>query len=383
MKNKLIMLILIGIAICFFGMFITMLPHSFVMQHLELIYVGMVIIIFSVAMFPKIIKKVVKVNYKDYISLENIPANFEMIYDNLYRNHIAELEKLRKKIRWRKIIQYITYAYFFIGYFLVRTEQVIVSYSLANFLGITSILSFLVATIFTFLNIKHERKYKEAYKKEIVANFIKIVNDKLDYEPIANRCYTMEKDYKNATFDNKRFNRFYPDDYIEGYLEEEIFVKMCDIHIQNVTGSGKNRTTEEIFHGMFGFTNFNKSINTYLKISKNKLKILEKSDRIELDSEEFEKYFDVYSEDQNLTMRILTADTMEYLVDFYNKYHIDFEIVCRNNILYLRFFTGPMFEPKVFGNSMDKELLFVYYSILKFIVELTKKINITLKEIDI
>ena len=49
---------------------------------------------------------------------------------------------------------------------------------------------------------------------------------------------------------------------------------------------------------------------------------------------------------------------------FYNKYQIKYEIVFRENTIYMRFFTGAMFEPKIFGNSMDKELLLKYYCII-------------------
>ena len=62
-----------------------------------------------------------------------------------------------------------------------------------------------------------------------------------------------------------------------------------------------------------------------------------------MDSEEFEKIFDVFSKDKILAMQILTADVMESLIKFKNKYDIDFEIVLMNNNIYLRFFVSNMF----------------------------------------
>ena len=49
----------------------------------------------------------------------------------------------------------------------------------------------------------------------------------------------------------------------------------------------------------------------------------------------------------------------------------------------MSFFTGTMFEPKTFGSSMDKQLLFTYYSILQFISNVTKKVNKTLEDLEI
>ena len=135
------------------------------------------------------------------------------------------------------------------------------------------------------------------------------------------------------------------------------------------------------FQGLFSTINCNKNINTYIKITKNK--ILKTIDKIEMDSSNFEKIFDITSSDKILAMRILTSDTMEYLIEFYNQYKLDFEIVINNDTIYLRFFTGPMFEPKIFSSSMNKELLFMYYSVLKFVLEVTNKINSTIQELDI
>lgn len=80
-------------------------------------------------------------------------------------------------------------------------------------------------------------------------------------------------------------------------------------------------------------------------------------------------------------MRVLTSDVMNCLMDFYNNYELCFEIVFKDDNVYLRFFTGAMFEPKIFGNSMDKELLLMYYLILKSVVDVAKKLNYTLQEL--
>ena len=170
------------------------------------------------------------------------------------------------------------------------------------------------------------------------------------------------------------FNRYNYTDYIEGNLSDNIFIRMADIDVKFVSGSGKNRSVQNIFEGIFAVTDTNKNINGYVKISRNNL-IKDNDFRINMDSEEFEKNFDVFSKDKILAMQILTADVMESLIKFKNKYDIDFEIVLMNNNIYLRFFVSNMFEPKIFGSSMDKELIYIYYIILDFIVEITEKIN--------
>ena len=78
-----------------------------------------------------------------------------------------------------------------------------------------------------------------------------------------------------------------------------------------------------------------------------------------------------------------SQDDIVYLIDFYKKYNLDFEVIFKNDTIYMSFFTGTMFEPKTFGSSMDKQLLFTYYSILQFISNVTKKVNKTLEDLEI
>lgn len=47
-------------------------------------------------------------------------------------------------------------------------------------------------------------------------------------------------------------------------------------------------------------------------------------------------------------MQILTHDIMEDMVQFYNNCGINFEIVIRENRIYIRYNIGDIFEGKVF-----------------------------------
>ena len=349
----------------------------------KVMYFALIAVFFVLIFIIPYVYKRVKNNYKNNIATEDMPYEFRKIYMDLYNTHIVNLEKMRKKVRWRTVAQFTAFALFFVGYVFGKTGSVLISPTVDALLLIIGIISFFIGILLTYLNYKYVKKYKNTYKTEIIADFVKLLNDKLAYVPYFTTTSQIQKDYKEANFENRSFNRFSADDYIKGNLDTDITIKLVDIHLQNVTGSGRNRHTEEIFQGIFGLSKCNKNINTYIKVSKNKFKLFDNNARLEMDSQEFEKYFDIYSEDKILAMRILTADTMEYLIKFYEKYKLEFEIVFKNDKIYLRFFTGPMFEPKIFGNSMDKELLFVYYSILDFVLQVTKKVNKTLQEIEI
>jgi len=312
-------------------------------------------------------------NNKKINLAKNTTPEFEQIYKELYSENISFLENKRKKVKYNSFVYVIAFLVILTGMWFRNL-----------LLCLIGVVCFIVSLV---SSKKGEKDYKLTYKRNIINRFIKTVNNKLEYNSEVWDLSTLREEYKNANFNNESFNTFYADDYIYGQLDDKYYTQMSDLNIQRKEvhhhNGRRTETTIEIFKGIFSKTECDKDIGTYIKISKNQLKLFRNKDRVEMDSQEFEKYFDIYSENKILTMQILTSDVMTTLIDFYEKYKIDYEIVIRNNTIYMRFFTGAMFEPKVFGNSMDKKLLFSYFCILKFIVDVTKEINKALKEVEI
>lgn len=321
-----------------------------------------------------------KNKYSNCISLENAPEEFENLYNSLYENNIDILETRRKKIKRLIILQNISLFFFILGIYAFDT--VIISPIITLIILFIAMISLPVAILLFLHNSTLQKVYKNDYKINIINSFIQLLNCNLKYSPSATEADSILHDYKLAIFDKQDFNSSYIDDYIEGYLDDSTFVKMCDINVQYITGEGKSKNIKDLFQGMFALTNSNTDIKTYVRISRNQMMTSDKT-YVELDNSEFEKHFDVFSPNKILAMQILTSDVMECLIDFHNKYHLDFEITIRDNFIYLRFFTGSMFEPKIYGNSMDKQLLFTYFCISKFIIEVTQKINRTLKDLEL
>lgn len=322
--------------------------------------------------------------FKSKASKVKTSAEFNELYKKLYDSNIVNLEKTRKKVRLLTIIQIILMIFVGIAYVILDGDSDLLEYEIPRNLVIIGGISFLILIPVLIINHNIKSKYKATYKTEVLSNFFNLINNKLSYFPeYSDGNNLLQNSYKTAQFDNKKHNRCEIDDYIEGNLDENTFAKLCDINLEYESGSGKDKNTTKIFQGIFAITSCNKDIGTYVKISKDKFKFKAKPDLVQLDNQTFEKYFDVYSEDKIFALRILTPDIMELLMDFYTKYELDFEIVFRNENIYLRFFTGAMFEPRVFGNSMDRELIVLYSSILKFILELTKEVNHVLKEIEV
>ena len=319
--------------------------------------------------------------FKKYISLDNIPTEFENIYKTLYNKHISSLEIMRKKI-----INMIIYVFIFciiscIVFMFLAINLIL--YAKNSPTTVLTIFLVIIVLFYLFFESKiknYKNKYLNLNKEQIIPEFIKLVNNKLEYSASDISLYTIEHDYLRANFDKESYRLFKADDYISGFLDDETFVEMCDLTIQS---HNENECRHDIFRGMFVQAKYNKNIGAYMKVSLNKLKSFNSKDKVEMDSSEFEEYFDIYSDNKIVAMQILTSDIMQFLTDFYIKYKINYEIVFRNDTLYMRFFTGSMFEPTLLKNAMDKELLYMYYFIMNFIMDILKKVNKTLQDTEI
>lgn len=225
---------------------------------------------------------------------------------------------------------------------------------------------------------KYNGIYTNSYKEIIIKNFIENINSNLTYSP--NGKNELLNNYLDANFDNRSFNKFVTDDYIISSNEDGMLIELCNISLENV--SARNELLDLIYEGIFSTSFLNNRVYDEVTIKTNKV-LFKDTNIVEMDSSEFEKYFDVYSNSNILSMEILTHDIMEELVNFYVKYKIKFEIVIKNNNIYIRFDTGSMFEPNILRKSNDINTLWVYYSILNFVTNFSFKINKLLKDVEV
>lgn len=145
--------------------------------------------------------------------------------------------------------------------------------------------------------------------------------------------------------------------------------------------NGRKEIVKTIKQGIFAYTNYKANIPEEIRIKKNSMFIkLDDDNNIELDNDEFEKYFDVYAKSKIIAYQVLTHDVMQVLVDFYKKTAIDFEVILRNKSAYIMFYTGKIFEPQMFKKSTNMQILWVQYLIIEFITKLVVEINKALKD---
>ena len=238
----------------------------------------------------------------------------------------------------------------------------------------------ILSVIFSKTYIKYAKMYKEVIIKKLMNNFY----GNLEYFP--------QKQMPKYIYEEPKYigdyNRYSSDDYMEAVLNDKYSIQMAEVETVKVerrsnSRGGSSTTTTTIFHGLFAKIIMDKSINGEVRILRNGSANFDKK-QLRMDSSEFEKYFDVSASDKILGMRLLTADVMEELIAFVNKTNIRYDVVIKNDILYLRFRCGRMFEPSNFKKGhLDQETLRKYFYMLNLTYNLSNKIIKTVEEFEV
>lgn len=229
---------------------------------------------------------------------------------------------------------------------------------------------------------KDVAQFNKDYKEKVINKMLENFIEELDYIPLKSLPSNV---YDEAKYGG-HYNKYYSDDYFEGKINGQKIV-MADLLVQEETrtkdkdGNEETETTT-IFNGLFGKINIDKSINANMTITKDHGFSFFNKQKLEMDSFEFEKVFNVYTDNDIISMQLLTADIQEDILELYNKYKISFHITIMNNKMYVLFNTGSMFE--VFSTKRSpNEVLEKYFEIMKFIYKLVDKIIITIENTQI
>ena len=219
---------------------------------------------------------------------------------------------------------------------------------------------------------KNLDEFKNEFKKAIIKKIVYYICPKLQYQYDGNS--NMFETYSSIFPKNDEYNGFETSDYIYGEMNG-IHFQICKISLLNFYGEKSDRELHSLDTFLFSQNELNFSSPSIIILKPNNYFYTYNTERIQMDDEEFEKYFDVFSDSDMITMQILTHDVMEELVSFYTQYRCKFEIIIKDNKLFIKFLTGDVFNPKVLKKITDSDLLWTYYTILNFVTRLCIKIN--------
>lgn len=250
------------------------------------------------------------------------------------------------------------------------------------FILVLNIIIFVVVSIFR-VNTKKQIQYNAKYKKMIIKKIISNFYDELKYYP---NKPMLESIYQKLEYEV--YNKYESDDYFEAKIKNRYNIQMANILTEeeekhkNEDGEIETETTTK-FYGLFAQITMEKSINSELVIMPNG-ELTGLKSQLNMDFSEFEKNFDVKASNPIIGMQLLTSDVMEELILFAKKTNMIYDVIIKDNILYLRFHSGEMFEPLNFKKGpLDKETLREYFYMLNFTYNLSNKLIKVVEETEI
>ena len=285
--------------------------------------------------------------------------NFKEIYDDIYSSVGTELEEKRKKANNKMIL--------ILGIFIISTIVVIFGTSLKS----SPVFPIVLILGIIFLSIAISKSYKDyklSFKQKLINSIVKKCNPNLKYlykEGITSR------EYAESRFDS-RWDRYHTEDLIEGELENGSILRMAEVHTEvehtSTDSDGHTQTTYvTTFFGLFGTITLDINTNLDFMIKDNSKLAKFNKNRIEMESSEFEKYYDVFSkgaEVRQKSMELLTPEVIEEFVKIRNLFKKSLNVRVYNNKIYFRIWVGDIFEPPTFKSSVNFDMLYKYFLII-------------------
>lgn len=233
-----------------------------------------------------------------------------------------------------------------------------------------------VALIFNKKHTEFIPIFKEKVIKKMINNFL----DDVKYFPNMGMPQDIYKEVKYEYYD-----RYNSDDYAEGNLNGKYYTELAEIKTEEkkeVRDEDGHTTTvyKTVFCGLFEKVFIEKSIKSNLRITMRS----GYANKLEMDSSEFEKIFNVYASNKIIGMQILTADIMNDILEFLNYTENEFDIYINEDEIYFRFHGGKLFEPRFrWKKILDEKSLRSYYNILLFTYNITNKIIKAVNDVEI
>lgn len=219
-------------------------------------------------------------------------------------------------------------------------------------LVIISLITALVFIVTFFIELIIAKKLK----KEMMQKLSLDINN-FRYEPDKG----LEKRYFDAANFIKNYNKYSACDYMSGSLESGKSFAISEIVVKNEQRDREGRQSEFIlFSGIFGMMtanneyNFDLNItpdfnNKYLNQMMNDLKKMLGANKnvVRLENPEFERYFEVYSDNQVEARKVLTINFMEKLLNLRKKMKKKITVIYKSRIIYFFIEKGTIINEKL------------------------------------
>ena len=281
-------------------------------------------------------------------------SNFDTLYNQVYSETFKELSKSLRPAKLKLLI--------------ITIILTIILFNKPIFILLV-VPTFLISIL--LLNHTSTQKYRNLYKSLVLQRFIQLYDKNLKYIP--------DKGISNTIYNEAEFEKcevYTSEDLIYGKLDNyEIKMAKIDNEKVSLTSDGNTQYTQ-IFEGLLAVSTFENNFDGTIKIRNdrgNLINTFKKKNKLEMDSQEFEKYFDVIASNKLQAMQVLTSDIMDMLINFQKDYNIKVELTIKKHKIFIRFHHKIFFEPPFWGiGKINYNILLKDYNLIKFTLDISR-----------
>ena len=237
---------------------------------------------------------------------------------------LAILEKLRSGVHGKLLAAAAVLACAGMGLLFWIQQAGYIAGIKAAFIAAGCIL-FVILVILGLLPNYLMREYRLAFKMSVMDKFVKFLDPNLQYDLFG---FVSGGAYSMANLFRQQAERYSGSDLVKGRLGD-ISVEFSQVHSEYYTRSGKHHSWVTILKGLLFVADCNKNFSgrtiVLPDVAQNllgnlglKLQSLmpQMGQLVKFDDAEFEKYFVVYSENENHARSILSPSLMQRVVEF-------------------------------------------------------------------
>ncbi len=291
---------------------------------------------------------------------------FSLIYQDLLKKDLGKYDGMQFKIAFLLTILKIVRIIFFIGILSCMFWYEMEEYAYLLYSLFISVVFGLIVKNLKSISDNYVNEYTLIYKREVIPALLQNMNPNLTYKiSDAELQEEFKTIYKVADFSN-RYDEINTEDYIEGYYDSPVYLKMADA--TSLSDTEESPVTE--FKGLLAcFYNIDYKNNDCIEIRTTS--DARKSRHIKAsNNEEFNKEFIIYATSDEELARLENSDIQSKILKINNRNLCDFDIVIRNGKVFIRVWLKNIFEPDFFDATQGHKTLYEHYEVVKIVFDL-------------
>lgn len=311
-------------------------------------------------------------------------AEFLEYYEKLVEND-TELQNVKSTLKAKnakkgnvgKILLFVLCSVFFVITLIGLFPPLVLYY---GFVFIHIGFCIFILGLLIFVIIPHYREQRvivffESKYKEKLVNFL-LEDKQYHYD---SQKYIDEKFFQGSKMYGY-FNRYRGEDLVTISFPTEkgkVLIKFSDIDVENVSrDSDGNTSTSTVFNGVFGFVNFEKPFKFTMSVNHRQ----PKEQKVDLESETFNKKFKIYSNDQIYSRLVLTPDRIHKILNLKTPGYV--KMALNQNTLYFGFEGAKLFSTQIKKDGVVSISVDDFYHDVELINTLIEEIKQLVKYIE-